>query len=204
MSSVYPYEIIYPNGYEQDEAKKWPLLLFLHGAGERGSDLQKVKEQGLPKYLIQQDDFPFVVVYPQCPRGSYWNVPGLNAWLKEVLSHVRYDEGRIYLTGLSMGGYGTWHWAAAHPEKFAAILPICGGGDPRMAKQLVDMPIWAFHGAKDNIVPLSETMEMVEAIKKAGGDPRLTIYPTLFHDSWTPTYKNTEIYNWLLAHTKRK
>lgn len=203
MTNTYPFEIYYPESYQQDGEKKWPLLLFLHGAGERGSDLVKVKEQGLPKYLQDKEEFSFVVAYPQCPRGSYWNIPTLNSWLKEIQEQVNYDEKRVYLTGLSMGGYGTWHWAAAHPDKFAAILPICGGGDPTQARQLVNMPIWAFHGTKDNIVPVSETVKMVQSIKKAGGNPKLTLYPNLFHDSWTITYNNTEIYEWLLEHQRR-
>lgn len=204
MTGTYPYKIYYPAAYQQDQQKNWPLLLFLHGAGERGNNLAKVEEQGLPKYLKNKEDFPFIVAYPLCPGGSYWNVPSLNAWLKQVLDEVRYDQERLYLTGLSMGGYGTWHWAAAHPEKFAAILPICGGGNPAQAKRLVDLPTWAFHGTKDNIVPVSETLQMVEAIKKAGGNPKITLYPNLFHDSWTPTYNNSEIYDWLLQHKKSK
>ena len=200
--NTYPYEIYYPEQYHEQEGKKWPLLLFLHGAGERGSDLEKVKEQGLPKYLQDKKDFPFVVAYPQCPSRTYWTVPGLNDWFKEISQKIRYDENRLYLTGLSMGGYGTWHWAAAHPEKFAAIIPICGGGEARQAKRLVNMPIWAFHGQKDNVVPVEETLQMVEAIKRAGGSPKLTLYPNLFHDSWTATYNNTAIYDWLLEHKR--
>ncbi|AHM63553.1 putative peptidase [Flammeovirgaceae bacterium 311] len=202
MEAIYPYEIFYPDTYQQDTSKNWPLILFLHGAGERGSDLAKVKIQGLPKYLQGRRDFPFVVAYPQCPQLSYWTVPGLRAWLKEVLTKVRYDRERVYLTGLSMGGYGTWHWAAAHPEQFAAIIPICGGGEPLQAKKLTNLPIWAFHGAKDNIVPVEQTLEMAKAVKRAGGDVKVTIYPNLFHDSWTETYNNPEIYNWLLEHKR--
>jgi predicted peptidase len=202
MENPYPYDIYYPESYQQDEYKKWPLLLFLHGAGERGSDLTKLKAQGLPAFLQHKQDFPFVVAYPQCPARSYWSVAGLDAWLDEVLQKVNYDEERLYLTGLSMGGYGTWHWAAAHPEKFAAIIPICGGGDPAQARKLTNLPTWAFHGAKDNIVPLEETQQMVNAVKRAGGNVKVTIYPNLFHDSWTPTYNNPEIYDWLLQHKK--
>ena len=204
MTTTYPYEIYFPDQYKQEEGKKWPLLLFLHGAGERGSDLQKVKEQGLPKYLKGKKDFPFVVAYPQCPLRSYWTVPGLNAWLKEILAQLQYDPERVYLTGLSMGGYGTWHWAAAHPEKFAAIIPICGGGEPSQAKKLVTMPIWAFHGARDNIVPVEETLKMAEAVRSAGGEVKLTIYPDLYHDSWTITYQNPEVYDWLMEHKKNR
>ena len=195
--SNYPYKIFYPKSYKKEADKKWPLLLFLHGAGERGNDLKIVELQGLPNYLRKKEEFPFVVAYPQCPSRAYWEVSSLNNWLEEVLKEVKADPERIYLTGISMGGYGSWHWAAANPEKFAAIIPICGGGDPSQAERLAQIPIWAFHGAKDNIVPLGETLQMTEAVKKAGGDPKVTIYPDLYHDSWTKTYHNPEIYDWL-------
>lgn len=195
--SNYPYKIFYPKSYKKEADKKWPLLLFLHGAGERGNDLKIVELQGLPNYLRKREEFPFVVAYPQCPSRAYWEVSSLNNWLEEVLKEVKADPERIYLTGISMGGYGSWHWAAANPEKFAAIIPICGGGDPSQAERLAQIPIWAFHGAKDNIVPLGETLQMTEAVKKAGGDPKVTIYPDLYHDSWTKTYHNPEIYDWL-------
>lgn len=198
----YKYHIYYPAAYQAQPAEEWPLLLFLHGAGERGDDLEAVKRQGLPKYLQGKADFPFVVAYPQCPRQSYWQVPLLNEWLGEVLQKVRADRSRIYLTGISMGGYGTWNWAAANPELFAAILPICGGGEPAQALHLAHMPIWAFHGEKDDIVPVAETQRMATAVKEAGGHVKLTIYPDLRHDSWTETYNNPAIYDWLLQHRK--
>lgn len=198
MAATYPYEIYYPKSYQKDSATAWPLLLFLHGAGERGSDLNKVKQQGLPRYLVNKEEFPFVVAYPQCPKNTYWDIPSLNQWLSSVLEQVKADLSRVYLTGLSMGGYGTWHWGAAHPEKFAALLPICGGGNPAAAARLKNMPIWAFHGSKDTVVPVEESLQMVAAVKKAGGNAKLTLYPELLHDSWTITYKNQEIYDWLL------
>lgn len=197
---AYQYQIYFPKDYKAEGQQKWPLILFLHGAGERGNDLELVKLQGLPNYLRKREDFPFVVAYPQCPPRSYWDVSLLNEWLEEVLTQVRADHSRVYLTGISMGGYGTWHWAAAHPEKFAAIIPICGGGEPAQAKRLAKLPVWAFHGAKDNIVPLRETLRMTEALEKAGGKVKLTIYPDLYHDSWTKTYHNEEIYDWLREH----
>jgi predicted peptidase len=198
----YPYHIYYPNEYRERPEKKWPLLIFLHGAGERGNEINKVKTQGLPQYLQDRQEFPFVVAYPQCPLNTYWQIPLLNVWLVEILSKVRADHSRIYLTGISMGGYGTWRWAAQHPEKFAAIIPICGGGDPARADRLIHMPIWAFHGGKDDIVPLSETVKMVDAVKASGGKVVLTVYPDLYHDSWTATYHNPKIYNWLLKFRK--
>ncbi|MFD2246382.1 dienelactone hydrolase family protein [Pontibacter ruber] len=198
----YPYHIYYPASYTSDPAKKWPLILSLHGAGERGENMELVAKQGLPRYLEDKPDFPFVVAYPQCPKGTYWLVPLLNNWLEQVLAEVNADESRIYLTGYSMGGYGTWRWASDNPEKFAAILPICGGGDVNKAHNLVHTPIWAFHGKRDNIVPLDETTEMVIAVEALGGNVKLTIYPDLFHDSWTVTYNNPAIYDWLLQHKR--
>ncbi len=199
---TYRYKIYSPSVYNPEENKKWPLILFLHGAGERGNDLSLLQRQGLPAYLKGKDDFPFVVASPQCPARSYWEVHSLNNWLNEVLSEVNADLSRVYLSGISMGGYGTWHWAAANPEKFAAIIPVCGGGDPSTAKKLTKMPVWAFHGEKDDIVPVEETLAMTEAIKEAGGKAELTLYPNLYHDSWTETYNNSAIYEWLLKHSR--
>lgn len=201
--STYPYRIYYPESYHKEPAKKWPLILFLHGAGERGNRIELLQRQGLPKLLEKRKDFPFVVAYPQCPAGSYWRVPLLNDWLQKLLQELdNIDPARIYLTGISMGGYGTWHWGASNPEKFAAIIPVCGGGEPASARQLLQMPVWAFHGAKDDIVPLGETLSMTRAIEAAGGKVKLTVYPDLFHDSWTVTYQNPLIYDWLLEHKK--
>ncbi|CAN5329867.1 hypothetical protein BH23BAC1_BH23BAC1_17640 [soil metagenome] len=200
----YLYKIYLPKNYNKEEKIQWPLIIFLHGAGERGNNLEKVKKEGLPKYLSGVDDFPFVVAYPQCPAYAYWEIPKLNHFHNEILTKVKIDESRIYLTGISMGGYGSWHWTSENPDKFAAIIPICGGGDTSKAIKLINVPTWAFHGAKDDIVPLEETLEMVEAIKKAGGNPHLTVYPDLYHDSWTRTYKNKVVYDWLLQFEKDK
>lgn len=200
--SSYKYEIYYPKSYQPEPGKPWPLLLFLHGAGEKGDNLEVLKRQGLPKLLATRQDFPFVVAYPQCPRHAYWRNDLLNEWLDEVLAKVNADTNRVYLTGISMGGYGTWNWAAANPEKFAAIIPICGGGDLNKAIRLVHMPIWAFHGAKDDVVPLTETTDMVAGIRALGGNVELTLYPHLKHDSWTDTYNNPVIYDWLLQHKR--
>jgi predicted peptidase len=132
-----------------------------------------------------------------------WNPDALNALLDEVVAQYKVDKKRIYLTGLSMGGYGTWALAGTSPERFAAIVPICGGGDPADARRLKDIPTWVFHGAKDSVVPLSRSEEMVKALKEAGSDVKFTIYPEAEHDSWTETYNNPKLYEWLLQH-KRK
>ena len=195
------YLLHLPDGYEgEGTGKKWPLILFLHGAGESGDDLARVKLHGLPK-VVGSKDLPFIIVSPQSP-GRGWNPDTLNALLDDVIARYRVDKDRVYLTGLSMGGYGTWALAAAHPGRFAAIAPICGGGDPKKADRLKDLPTWVFHGAKDPTVPLARSEEMVKALKEAGGDPKFTVYPEAKHDSWTETYDNPELYSWFLAHKR--
>ncbi len=128
----------------------------------------------------------------------------LNALLDSVIKEYHVDKDRVYLTGLSMGGFGTWALAAAFPGKFAALAPICGGGSPADAAKLARLPIWVFHGAKDNTVPLKRSEEMVEALKAAGGHPKFTVYPDAGHDSWTATYDNPEFYQWLLAQKRSR
>jgi predicted peptidase len=191
------YLLSLPTDYGKSR-KSWPLVLFLHGAGESGSDLAKVKVHGPPKLVEANGPFPFILVSPQSP-GRGWNPDVLNALLDSIIKQYRVDKDRVYLTGLSMGGYGTWSLAAAHPEKFAAIAPLCGGGNPADAAKLVKIPTWVFHGAKDNTVPLKRSEEMVEALKAAGGNPKFTVYPEAGHDCWTTTYANPEFYQWLLA-----
>ena len=191
-----------PSAYESDSQKKWPLVLFLHGSGERGNDLERVKTHGIPELVAAGKDFPFIAISPQCPDGEWWNPWELRYLLDEIEVKYRVDPDRVYLTGLSMGGYGTWEMALDFPDRFAAIVPICGGGDPADAARLKDVPVWAFHGGKDPVVPLKGEEEMVDAVKKAGGDARLTIYPEAGHDAWTETYANEEVYTWLLQHRR--
>lgn len=187
--------------------KDFPLILFLHGAGERGDDLDLVKIHGIPKIVDQQKDFPFIAISPQCPLDKWWVDPwlieALNGLVDEIISTYRVDKSRVYLTGLSMGGFGTWYLAMAYPEKFAAIAPICGGGMPWMAFRIKDVPVWAFHGAKDEVVPLYRSEEMIEALKRIGGNIKFTIYPEAGHDSWTETYNDPGLYEWFLSHRNR-
>ena len=165
-----------------------------------------MKKHGPPKIVEKQRDFPFIVVSPQCLAGDWWTEKNevLINLLDDIVARYDVDTERIYLTGLSMGGYGTWALAYEYPKRFAAIVPICGGGKRFMAHKLKDIPIWAFHGAKDNVVPLKESEEMVNAVKKQGGDAKLTVYPNAHHDSWTVTYNNQELYDWFLKHRKTK
>jgi len=203
------YLLYLPDGCDVKGAKRWPLMLFLHGAGERGSDIWRVAIHGPPKLARAGSNFPFIVVSPQCPEGQRWSKDILLGLLDEVVRTLPVDTTRIYLTGLSMGGYGTWSLGCAHPEKFAAIVPICGGGERidvllanrEKAQALRTLGVWAFHGGKDPVVPLEESQRMVDALKKAGvSDVKLTVYPEAGHDSWTETYQNPELYEWLLKH----
>jgi predicted peptidase len=196
---TFEYLLYLPPGYEADATRRWPLVLFLHGIGERGSNLELVKTHGLPKLIGKGRTFPFIVISPQCPDETRWEIPALEALIDDVAGRLRVDARRIYLTGLSMGGYATWALIQHRPERYAAAVPICGGGDPRLAARLRDLPLWVFHGAKDETVPIVESAKMVAAIKAAGGSPRFTIYPEAAHDSWTETYLNSELYTWLLA-----
>lgn len=198
------YLLFLPEGYGK-EKKRWPLMLFLHGAGERGDDLKKVKKHGPPKIVQKQKDFRFIVVSPQCPQDDWWpeKTEMLSHLLDNIVARYDVDKERIYLTGLSMGGYGAWALAAKHPERFAAIVPICGGGKRFWANRFKNVPVWAFHGAKDRVVPLKDSEEMVNAIKKQGGNAKLTVYPEAGHDSWTQTYNNKGVYDWLLKHRRK-
>jgi len=191
------YLLYLPKGYGK-ENKAWPLVLFLHGAGETGDNLNLVKKHGPARMIEAKKDFPFIVVSPQAPRLG-WNVETLNSLLDDVVAKYKVDKDRIYVTGLSMGGFGTWALAAAYPDRFAAIVPICGGGSTSSAKKLKDLPIWVFHGAKDRAVPASRSEAMVNALKKAGSTKvKYHLYPDAGHDSWTETYNNDKMWEWLL------
>lgn len=204
------YLLFLPREYRGKPAERWPLILFLHGAGERGNDLDLVKRHGLAKIVEQSEDLPFVTVSPQCPADSWWwrEFDALTGLLDEIVETLAIDTDRIYLTGLSMGGYGTWHFATKHPDRFAAIAPICGGGlwfdgFPEKVCVLKHVPVWAFHGAQDPAVPLEESQKMVDALRACGGNVRFTVYPDAAHDSWTRTYDNPELYRWFLRHSLR-
>ena len=199
------YLLFLPAGYGEKE-QEWPLMLFLHGAGERGDDLEQVKLHGPPKIAEKKKDFPFILVSPQCPEEKWWpnEIDMLTNLLDDIVERYDVDEERIYLTGLSMGGYGAWRMVTEEPERFAAAAPICGGGIPALAEKFKDVPVWAFHGAKDDVVPVKESEEMVNALKACGGQVKLTVYPEAEHDSWTETYNNEELYKWFLRQRRAK
>lgn len=197
------YLLYLPEDYEKAE-KEYPLVLFLHGAGERGNDIELVKRNGPPKLIEEGKNFPFILVSPQCPEQTRWNyqTQTLIALLDEIESKYRVDKNRIYVTGLSMGGQGTWSLALTQPNRFAAIAPICGWTDTWEVCKIKHLPVWVFHGAKDNVVPVTESQQMFDALKQCGAENiKLTIYPEANHDAWTETYNNPELYNWLLSHS---
>ena len=198
------YLVFLPEGYGEKE-QKWPLILYLHPAAESGDDLEKVKAHGPPRIAEKQKDFPFIVVSPQCPKGQWWahSIDILVTLLDEVISRYDVDTERIYLTGIDMGGHGTWYFAWEYPQRFAAIAPVSGWASPQKACNLRNVPVWAFHGAKDRAVPPKRSEEMVDAVKGCGGDAKLTLYPDLGHDCWTVTYDNKDLYDWFLEHRKK-
>jgi predicted peptidase len=196
------YLLYLPRDYEKDKGKRWPLILFLHGAGERGTDLNKVKAYGPPKLVSEGREMPFIIVSPQVPERANWDPDALDALLDDIVERHAVDEDRLYLTGVSMGGAATWRLASARPERFAAMAPICGWGDPAMARRIGSIPTWVFHGANDDIVPLRASQEMVEALKQAGHEPKFTIYPETGHDSWTQAYNDPALFEWFLSHKR--
>ncbi len=216
-----PYRLLKPAGY--DGEKSYPLVIFFHGAGERGTDNVKQLVHGMSDFA--SDDVmkahPAFVIAPQCPTGDQWvDVPwsaDSHTMPKSPTTPMRQsfelidalrkefsiDENRIYVTGLSMGGFGAWDAVQRRPKQFAAALPICGGGDAALAKSIAHVPIWVFHGDKDGAVKVSRSRDMVNALKKAKGQPRYTEYPGVGHNSWAATYANRKIYDWLFAQRRK-
>jgi predicted peptidase len=202
VTARFDYLLFLPKDYAKSK-QRWPLILFLHGAGEAGTNLASLKILGPPRIVESRPDFPFILVSPQTPVRN-WNPDKLNALLDEVIRKYRVDKDRVYLTGASMGGTGTWALAAEHPEKFAAIAPLCGSGNPADAPKLARLPIWVFQGAKDPVVHLATAEKMVDAVKAAGGNVKFTVYPDAGHDIWTRTYDDPELYRWLLEQKRSR
>lgn len=203
-----PYVVFVPHDY--DGKKEVPVILFLHGAGETKGDKsnQMPVNVGIgPAIRKREKTFPFLTIIPQAETRGWAatteNAKRALAMLDEVTKEYKTDAKRVYLTGLSMGGMGTWSIATAMPDKFAAIAPICGGGDPKQAEKLKNLPIWAFHGDADASVPVARSRDMIEAVKKAGGSPKYTEYPKVGHNSWDKAYGTDELYEWLLKQTKK-
>ncbi len=202
-----PTHLIYlPADYAQAKArepnKRWPLIVFLHGKGERGDNLDMVRWAGLAGVFEMNRDLPFIMAAPQCPCEDFWSPWAINALVDKLQTEYAIDADRIYLTGMSMGGYGVWATAAEFPNRFAAIAPICGGGEPADATRLTRIPTWAFHGENDDIVPIRENQRMVDAITQAGGNARLTIIPHTGHNAWDKVYYGDDLLKWFLEHKR--
>ena len=192
------YLIKYPEGFSENG--KYPVLFFLHGAGTRGTSTDALRENAFFE-CTENMNLPFVIVAPLCSENTWFDLfEHLIALVKEVAKLPYVDEKRIYLTGNSMGGYGTWQLAMSMPEYFAAIVPVCGGGMYWNAWRLKNVAVWAFHGEKDDCVSPTETEKMMDIVKRAGAEAKLTIYPEAGHNAWTPTYSNPEVFAWLLEH----
>jgi len=196
----YPYQLFLPRGALDGSDAEWPLVVFLHGSGERGSDVKRVKVNGPPRIVADHPGTPFILVSPLLEADADWDTKKLERLLVQLRRVYRIDPRRIYLTGLSLGGHASWRWSAERPDLFAAVVPVAGRGDPAVACRLKDMPVWAFHGDSDDIVPPSGSFVMVEAIRSCKGTvpPRLTIYPGTNHGSWVPAYDDPALYRWLL------
>lgn len=202
---TYRYVVYVP--WDYDASRKWPVILFLHGMGECGRDGLKPLGQGIgTAIMLNAAKWPFIVVFPQKPEArDAWHdhEDAVMAMLDKVLKQYAVDETQQYLTGLSQGGNGTWVLGARHASRWAAIAPICGYGDPsQVAAALKDMPVWCFHGDADRAVPVEQSQKMVEAIKAAGGNPKLTIYPGVGHNSWDKAYRDEDLASWFLQHRR--
>lgn len=205
------YLLYLPEAYGRDLSQRWPLILFLHGRGESGTDPQIIKNHGLPRLIEHQKNFPYIVISPQCSSETRWtdHADSVLALLDSTLSSFAVDQSRVYLTGLSLGGQGVWYLATQRPSQFAAIAPICGRipGFPDFPGKvcvLKDVPIWVFHGAKDDIVPATESETLVATLKACGGNVRLTIYSEVEHNSWDAAYSDPELYRWFMQHTRKQ
>lgn len=223
-SRSYPYALYVPRSY--DHRRAWPLILFLHGRGECGSDGSRQLHVGLgPELLAQPDRWPYLVLFPQKPaKDDEWeqHEAALLAMLDEVSGRYNVDPNRVLLTGLSQGGHGTWVLGARHPERWAALVPVCGyagapigfppvrslssrfeGSAADLAPALAALPIWAFHGEADDTVPVAATLELVAAAQRAGGSPKLTVLPGVGHNSWDAAYRNPQLAEWMLLQVRR-
>lgn len=198
------YVTYLPKDY--DPSVKYPMVFFMHGAGERGpedgSKIDELYKYGwLERAKKYGEDFPCIIVAPQCPYDKIWTCyfESLNRFLDFLLENYAVDPKRVYLTGLSMGGTGSWHWSLINPERFAAVAPICGTGIYWDAWALINKPVWAFHGDIDSLVPPEESLQMVKSINSKGGHAKLTIYNNVDHSSWIYAYEGHELLDWMLA-----
>ncbi len=227
--TTYRWQVFVPAAVLAGEDPSPPVILFLHGAGERGRDGEGQTRIGLPAVLRETPDFPALVVMPQAPRDAWWGTPEIEqlafAALDAAVAEFGGDADRTYLTGLSLGGFGTWAYAYRYPDRFAALIPVCGGVSPlgsrlptpawhpaavspdpfgETARTIAPLPVWVFHGARDRRVPVSESQSMVAALEAAGASPRYTEYPEVGHDAWVPAYREEGLFAWLFAQRRSR
>jgi len=197
-------QLFLPAGFRNDGHTRYPLVLFLHGSGEAGDDIEQVKVSGPPKLAAAGRAYPFILASPQARnRVERFDPLVLDALLDELLERLPIDQDRIYLTGLSMGGMWSYGWASLRPERFAAIAPVSGDWEAADACRFKHIPVWAFHGAEDDVVPLAGDQAMVEAINACGGNARITVYPEVGHDAWTAAYNDPQLFEWLLQQRRQ-
>jgi predicted peptidase len=198
------YLVQLPRGYDEDTNCLWPMVFYLHGIGESGNDLKKVIRFGPPRLVAQGKDLPCIVVSPQVAKGYFWFRESnmMLAILDEVMKNYRVDKRRVCVTGNSMGAFGAVVLAAREPERFASLVPICGGVDYVDSLRLRDVPIWAFHGEKDPIIPVEESRRLVRLVNEIGGHARLTLYSDLGHNCWDRAYDDPALWEWILAQKK--
>ena len=198
----YKYLSYFPADYDKDPNKHWPLLLFLHGSGERGDDLKLLNKWGPLTWVNQGHPLPMIIIEPQCPEDQHWDTVRLARLLDQISAEKRVDPKRIYITGLSMGGYGTCDFAATYPQRVAAIASLSGGEDPGLAPRLKTIPSWFFHGAEDETVPPSLSIDLAHALQQLGAPAELTIYPGVGHGKWDMTYNHPALYSCFLSQSK--
>ena len=192
------YVVDFPRNYTKGD--RCPVIVFLHGAGTRGNDINLLMQNAYFKIVSKYEDFPFITVAPQCSKNTWFDMfEQLERFVCKISAEDFADADRIYLMGASMGGYATWQLAMSLPELFSAIVPICGGGMYWNSARLTNVPVWAFHGGKDTVVFKEESVKMVDAVNRNGGAAKLTLYPDNQHDAWTDTYSNKEVFDWLLS-----
>jgi predicted peptidase len=205
----YHYLSYTPKDYNRDTLKRWPLIIYLHGGSRRGTDLIKLYADGIPDQLYRGREFPFIIIAPQCPEHIRWSTDNwFENLYKEVNDKYRIDTNRVYLTGFSLGGAGTWYIAAKYPDKFAAIAPMSGFTShmdyiDNNIDMLIDMPIWAFHGKIDNVVPFEETERIIKKLDGKNKDLRFSVEPEVGHWINWLVYPNQELYDWFLKYDKR-
>ena len=201
--STIDYVMCFPDDYSPD--KKYPLLIYLHGAGSRGGDISIVSDAvtGPIGEINRGHKLPFIIAAPQCNAKMWFEISEtVLGFIDMVAARPDVDRTRVYLSGTSMGGYACWYFAMFRADLFAAILPVCGGGLPAFASYLKGLPVWAHHGALDNVVAVNESLAMVRQLRRLGSEVRLTIYPDREHDSWVPAFADPEVYTWLLTHRR--